>query len=420
MLLFSLYSRSIEMLDRAKTDDRPLDLGKVASGSRRQESPFETYLREINAVPLLGADKEKELALLKDAGDPAAREHLTRANLRLVVNIARGYVGKGLSLEDLVQEGNGGLLKAVDGFSAGYGRFTTYATYWIKQSIKNALITDVPKVRIPNYMVDNLREWDHARAAAPELATDATIAKQVHQHRIVRRQEELAQVTEALRKGPYAGEKEKGYARRIAKLTKRKGQLEKQLGPDGLEKLRLTKRQIAAIKSGLRTATANARAAVVDGVDEGDDTGGPLGLLPGRLPDGGSEVERQELNVVLHEGLQSLDLREQSILAARYPMDGSDRIGLKELGAQLGVTKERVRQIEAVAINKLRTYIEERTVPAEKVNGEHDGSDFSDVLAQAARPNVPDDLTEAQINHTVDKPDWTAGLKVPDRFMESA
>src|SRR5690606_12431365 len=103
------------------------------------QTPLETYLREINETALLKASEEKELAVAIGEGDVQARDRMVRANLRLVVNIARGYTGKGLGLQDLIEEGNLGLLRAVEGFDPAMGtRFSTYASYWIKQSIKRA------------------------------------------------------------------------------------------------------------------------------------------------------------------------------------------------------------------------------------------------------------------------------------------
>ena len=104
--------------------------------SSNVQTPLETYLREINETSLLSAKDEHELATAIGQGDIRARDRMVRANLRLVVNIARGYTGKGLSLQDLIEEGNLGLLRAVEGFDPGMGtRFSTYASYWIKQSI---------------------------------------------------------------------------------------------------------------------------------------------------------------------------------------------------------------------------------------------------------------------------------------------
>ena len=134
------------------------------------QSPLETYLREINETSLLStADDEHQLAIAIGAGDTQARDRMVRANLRLVVNIARGYTGKGLSLQDLIEEGNLGLLRAVEGFDPAIGtRFSTYASYWIKQSIKRALINTAKTIRIPAYMVELLSKWRRASSRLAE------------------------------------------------------------------------------------------------------------------------------------------------------------------------------------------------------------------------------------------------------------
>src|ERR1700680_2562998 len=129
------------------------------------QSPLETYLREINETALLNADEEKVLALRIEDGDSEARDRMVRANLRLVVNIARSYTGKGLGLQDLIEEGNLGLLRAVEGFDPRMNtRFSTYASYWIKQSIKRALVNTAKTIRIPAYMVELLAKWRRASA----------------------------------------------------------------------------------------------------------------------------------------------------------------------------------------------------------------------------------------------------------------
>src|SRR6266702_5397366 len=133
------------------------------------QSPLETYLREINETPLLNADQEKQLAYRVEDGDSEARDQMVRANLRLVVNIARGYSGKGLALQDLIEEGNLGLLRAVEGFDPAVGtRFSTYASYWIKQSIKRALVNTAKTIRIAAYMVELLAKWRRASAKLQE------------------------------------------------------------------------------------------------------------------------------------------------------------------------------------------------------------------------------------------------------------
>src|SRR5947208_14510500 len=134
------------------------------------QSPLETYLREINETSLLSAAEEQALAYRIGDGDSEARDRMVRANLRLVVNIARGYTGKGLGLQDLIEEGNLGLLRAVEGVNPTMGtRFSTYASYWIKQSIKRALVNTAKTIRIPAYMVELLVKW---RRATAKLQTD--------------------------------------------------------------------------------------------------------------------------------------------------------------------------------------------------------------------------------------------------------
>src|SRR6188474_87339 len=129
------------------------------------QSPLETYLREINETALLSAEEEKDLARRIEEGDSEARDRMVRANLRLVVNIARSYTGKGLGLQDLIEEGNLGLLRAVEGFDPSMNtRFSTYASYWIKQSIKRALVNTAKTIRIPAYMVELLAKWRRATA----------------------------------------------------------------------------------------------------------------------------------------------------------------------------------------------------------------------------------------------------------------
>ena len=129
------------------------------------QSPLETYLREINETPLLSAEEERQLAYRIEDGDSEARDRMVRANLRLVVNIARSYTGKGLGLQDLIEEGNLGLLRAVEGFDPSMNtRFSTYASYWIKQSIKRALVNTAKTIRIPAYMVELLAKWRRASA----------------------------------------------------------------------------------------------------------------------------------------------------------------------------------------------------------------------------------------------------------------
>ena len=139
------------------------------------------YLQEIQGTPLLKAAEEKTLALSVQAGDPAARDLMIRANLRLVVTVARQYVGRGVSLEDLIEEGNLGLMRAVESFDPEVAtRFSTYAIYWIKQSMRRAIINQGRMVRLPAYLVNLLTKWHRAHALLKErlgrAPTDTEVA----------------------------------------------------------------------------------------------------------------------------------------------------------------------------------------------------------------------------------------------------
>src|SRR5262247_1439397 len=145
---------------------------------------LDTYLAGINEVPLLTPEEEIELATRIQRGDLAAREHMIRANLRLVVSIAKNYGNRGLSFMDLIEEGNIGLMKAVEKFDPKAGcRFSTYATWWIKQGIRRSLVNSVKTVRVPSYMSEIVSRW---KATAMELgyrlgrqATTSEIAEQL-------------------------------------------------------------------------------------------------------------------------------------------------------------------------------------------------------------------------------------------------
>jgi RNA polymerase primary sigma factor len=152
---------------------------------RPAQNPLEIYLREINETPLLDAEEERELAYRIEEGDTEARDHMVRANLRLVVNIARGYVRSGLGMQDLIEEGNLGLLRAVEGFDPSLNiRFSTYASYWIRQSIKRGVINTGKTVRLPAYMVELMTKWHRAAAALQEelgrAPTEEEVACRLH------------------------------------------------------------------------------------------------------------------------------------------------------------------------------------------------------------------------------------------------
>jgi RNA polymerase primary sigma factor len=264
------------------------------------QTPLETYLREINETALLSSRDEQDLAVAIGNGDVAARDRMVRANLRLVVNIARGYAGKGLGLQDLIEEGNLGLLRAVEGFDPAMGtRFSTYASYWIKQSIKRALINTAKTIRIPAYMVELLSKWRRASARlTEELGRTPT-------------PEEVARVL--------------GLARK---------------------KLPIIKKAIRIYNSTPQTDQAEA--------------GWSLGEM---VMDENMRSPEDEL--LTHDSLtkvmgmiETMDTREATVLRMRFGLDDHEPKTLKEIGESLGLTRERVRQIETEALSKLAEGLE--------------------------------------------------------------
>jgi RNA polymerase primary sigma factor len=259
------------------------------------QTPLETYLREINETPLLSAEDEQELANRIADGDAEARDRMVRANLRLVVNIARGYSGKGLGLQDLIEEGNLGLLRAVEGFDASVGtRFSTYASYWIKQSIKRALINSAKTIRIPAYMVELLSKWRRANTRlSEELGRTPT-------------PEEVARI------------------------------------------LGLPKKKLPIIKKAIRIYNSTPQ------TDQAE-VGWSLGemVMDERMKT--PEDELLENDVLKHvlAMIDKMDAREATVLRMRFGLDDMEPHTLKEIGEELGLTRERVRQIETEALKKL-------------------------------------------------------------------
>lgn len=287
-------------------------------------SPLDTYFREIDATPLLSAEEERRLACRVQQGDPEARDHLVRANLRLVVKIARGYAGRGVDLNDLIAEGNLGLLRAAEGFDPEMGtRFSTYASYWAEQSVQRAVVRTAHAVRIPAYAAQLLVKWRHAVARLrDELGRPPT-------------HEETAQA------------------------------------------LGLKPRQLQIARKALRVYAGSAQAEEGGpGLDEflPDDRAGEPAAALGRA---------EELTQVLGM-LDRLEGRAATVVRLRFGLGGGEPMTLADVGARLGLTRERVRQIEGEALEKLR---EELGGNAEAVEKPHRRAEESSTgMVRRVRP----------------------------------
>jgi len=263
------------------------------------QNGLQIYLRQINESPLLTADQEKALArrIIND-NDPAAREHMVRSNLRLVVNIAKHYMNRGLQLPDLIEEGNIGLLKAVEGFDPENGcRFSTYASWWIKQSIKRALINSVQPIHIPAYMVEMMSKLRQANRELEDTLGRLPTVDELALH------------------------------------------------------MKITPKKLKIIRKAVKAYGAPTQSG---GGEEGSEM-----TIEEMVSDGNTPLPEQ--NVIdteelgqLVDLLDNIDEREAKILKLRYGLDGEDPMTLKEIGARIGLTRERVRQIEHETLRKLR------------------------------------------------------------------
>jgi RNA polymerase primary sigma factor len=269
-------------------------------GSYDGDTAIKLYLREIGKVPLLTIQEENALAARIKKGDKKAREHMIKANLRLVVKIARDYEGIGLPLLDLISEGNIGLMKAVERFDpAKGGKLSTYGSWWIKQSIKRALANQSKTIRLPVHLVDKISKM---RRVAMRL------------------QEEL---------GREPTDEELG-------------------GELGITASRVSQMRQASI-----------RPASLDAPIGDDDSNNFSEIVQDENATSPyANLEEKTVTGMLREMVKTLPPREQTILNFRFGLDGGTEKTLEEVGQKFGVTRERVRQIQNIALRKLRKMIE--------------------------------------------------------------
>jgi RNA polymerase primary sigma factor len=283
----------------------PPDRAEPARPGERDRELLGLYLHEIAHTPLLTADEEQDLARRVEAGDVEAERKLVEANLRLVVHVARRYRKRGLSMLDLIEEGNLGLLHAARKFRADRGtRFSTYATWWIRQAMTRALANQARMIRLPVHVEQLLARYVRMREAmTQELGRVPTLAEVAD--RMKRPASEIEQL-ETVRQQPVSFDAPVG-------------------GGEG------------TLKDFLQDRAAE-----------------PAGRLMGLLQ------ERAELTGVLGD----LPDNERTVVRLRFGLEGAEPMTLEEIGRRLGVTRERVRQIEAAALKRLRRLLAARGVDA--------------------------------------------------------
>lgn len=292
----SVEAEEIDSDEKAKEKlEREIEILSKLGGAESTD-PVRQYLREIGKVALLSAEDEVELAKRFERNDKSAKDKLTESNLRLVVSIAKKYIGRGLSLLDLIQEGNQGLIRAVEKYDWRKGfKFSTYATWWIRQAITRAIADQARTIRIPVHMVETINKlYRISRRLMQELGREPT-------------PEEIADEAEI----------EPDRVREIFKIAQEVTSLEAPVGEDQESFL-------------------------------GDFIPDESQLSPV------DAASKQLLKDHLDEVLATLSDREARVLKLRFGLEGNKQMTLEEVGKVFGVTRERIRQIEAKALRKLK------------------------------------------------------------------
>ncbi len=286
----------LEEVEEEWTDD-----GKGTYFDDVSDDSVRLYLREIGKIPLLNAEEELELAQKVVAGDKRAKDKMAEANMRLVVSIAKRYSGRGLDFLDLIQEGNTGLLRAVEKFDPDKGfKFSTYATWWIRQAITRAIADQARTIRIPVHMVETINKLLRTqRRMTQELNREPTI-------------EELAK--------------------------------ELEMEPEKVEYVMKIKQDIHSLDAGVGRDGEDEDSVLGDFIED-EDAASPEDAAAGQL-----------LKEQVQDILNSLTEREQKIVKMRFGLEDGKNHTLEEVGQEFSVTRERIRQIEAKALAKLRKH----------------------------------------------------------------
>lgn len=300
-------SQDLNMVAGTTVADSPT---QAAQESATSEAPDATqlYLKEIGFAPLLTAEEEKTYGRLAREGDAVGRKRMIESNLRLVVKISRRYLNRGLSLLDLIEEGNLGLMHAVEKFDPDRGfRFSTYATWWIRQAIEQAIMNQTRTIRLPVHVV---KEMNYYLLAARELSQ----------------------------------------------------KLDHDPSPD--EIARLIDKPIKDVRRMLKLSE---RVESIDAVRDVADRS-RLEMIPDEnSPDPASQVQRSYLFNKLDGLLEDLSDKHQEVISRRFGLRGHQRATLEEVGSEIGLTRERVRQIQVEGLARLRRSLEEHGLNAEQL-----------------------------------------------------
>ena len=302
---------------------------RTSEGRESQNYDLRAYLREINRHALLTQEEERELGWrIINENCPEARERMIRCNLRLVVSIAKQYTGRGLPISDLIEEGNVGLMRAVEGFDPAQGaRFSTYASWWIKQGMKRALINAAQPVHIPAYMVELVAKWKVAyRRLEAEMGTTPTL-------------QDLAKAMDL-----------------------------------PLRKVRIIRRAVKAFQTPATPRNASGELMSMSDMIADQRNGTPSERL----------FAEEDLRV-LRQLLESIDEREAQVLRMRFGLDGGDPYTLRQISDELNLSRERVRQIVDEALTKLNAQMSDHR-PTRFLRSE--GSVFSDSNRPAPVPSA--------------------------------
>jgi len=287
-------------LEEEEIDDETLNSNQIFDDV--SDDSVRLYLREIGKIPLLNAEEELALAQRVVAGEKKAKDKMAEANMRLVVSIAKRYSGRGLDFLDLIQEGNTGLLRAVEKFDPDKGfKFSTYATWWIRQAITRAIADQARTIRIPVHMVETINKLLRTqRRMTQELNREPTI-------------EELAK--------------------------------ELEMEPEKVEYVIKIKQDITSLDAGVgRDGDEDGESVLGDFIEDED----------GTTPE--ESAASQLLKEQVQSVLSTLSDREQKIIKMRFGLDNGKSHTLEEVGQEFAVTRERIRQIEAKALAKLRKH----------------------------------------------------------------